>query len=140
MATNTGNANHAITGSGGNYCCHCASPVGDAVKVHPVNCDGKIYCPRCFCWVRMNEPDDNGPQDGQKRFNASQTCAAKCLSFCGYTTLCFGAEPGKGLRCSQCGMGGAQKIPLDSSYFTKFEREAIADANETVLKKAREKL
>jgi hypothetical protein len=80
----------------------------------------------------MNEPE----QDGTKRFNASQACAAKCLSFCGYTTLCFGAEPGKGLRCSHCGKGGAQKIPLDPSYFTKFEREAIADANETVLQAA----
>jgi hypothetical protein len=83
----------------------------------------------------MNEPTED-PTHGQARFNASQACAAKCISFCGYTVLCFGAEPGKGLRCSHCGRAGAQKIPLDQKFFSKIELEAIEDANKRVAEKA----
>lgn len=132
-------ANHAIKGSGGAYCCRCASPVGDAVKVQPTNCDGEIYCPKCFVWGRMNERTEQGTH-GKPRFNASQACAAVCRSFCGFTMLCFGAEPGKGLRCSHCGKPGAQMIPLNQQSFTKLELEAIEDANRRTSEKAKQEM
>jgi hypothetical protein len=132
-------SNHAISGSGGAYCCRCASAVGDAVKSQPVFCDGEVFCARCFVWKRMNEPSE-GQTDGQGRFNAGQACAAKCVSFCGYTMVCFGGEPGKGLRCSHCSRGGAQRLVLHKDSFTKIELEAIEDANRQMLKKAKEEM
>jgi hypothetical protein len=112
--------NHA--GAAGHYCKRCSSAVGESVKVQPCNCDSETFCPRCFVWWRMNaEPD---------RFNASQACVVKC-QFCAWTAPSYGGQPGKGLRCSQCGKWGALKVPIDPSMLTPVEHEAIRDALHT---------
>ncbi len=119
-------ANHAMSGSGGSYCCRCSSAMGEAVKVQPTIVDGSVYCPRCFCWWRMNQNTGEGFQ-GANRFNATQAAACKC-QFCGWTVISFGARPGERLRCTHCSRPGCIKIPLEEGMFTKVEREAIADA------------
>ena len=89
-------------------CCNCASSVGAEAKVqpttvHPADGRGKpeTWCPRCFVWNRMHlEPE---------RFNASQTCAARC-QFCHWVMVCYGGQPGRGLMCTNCLRFGAIKI------------------------------
>ena len=125
-------ANHAISGANGNYCVRCSSSIGDAVKVQPFNVDGETYCPRCACWWRMHQPEEQGTHD-QPRFNASQCCVAKC-QFCEWIALSFGAQPGRQLRCGHCGKPGAIRMRIDQSAFTKIEQEAIRDAQERTMK------
>jgi hypothetical protein len=101
-------------------CSRCASTVGDGVKVQPTTVDGEKFCPRCFVWWRMaSEPS---------RFNASQACVVKC-QHCEWTAISFGGRPGGGgLRCSNCGQGGAQRIRIEADMLSNLEREAIRDA------------
>ena len=104
---------------GGSYCARCSSTLGESVKVQPNTVDGETFCPMCFVWWRMNaEPT---------RFNASQACVVKC-QFCSWTAVSYGGQPGPGLRCSQCGRGGALKVPVPKTMLTSMEREAIRDA------------
>lgn len=129
-------SNHAIKGSGGDYCTHCSSPIGEAVRVQPCNIDGTKWCPRCFVWTRMNQPSEQGT-DGAPRFNAGQACVAKCQFVqCGWVAVCFGAPAGGRLMCGHCGRQGAIRMQLKNDMFTKDELEAIRETTMAGLKEA----
>lgn len=119
--------NHATKGSGGAYCCRCTSALGESVKVQPTTCDGEAYCPRCFVWKRMNEPEEQGT-DGQPRFNASQCAAAECTR-CGWTIVTFGNRPGqRKARCNHCNSDRAILVAIPKGALTNTEIDAIRDA------------
>jgi hypothetical protein len=107
---------HATTGSGGGYCCSCSSSVGAPVKVQPTNHNGSVYCPRCWVW-KNPEPET---------FNPMHSCVTRC-QFCDWITVCYGALPGMGLRCSHCGQPGALRLKLTEEDLEGIQ-EAVRDA------------
>lgn len=123
-------SNHAITGSGGSYCCFCSSSVGPQAKVHPQNVDNETWCPRCFVWWRM------GMEPG--RFNASRSAAVQC-QFCGWITVSHGVSVRGAARCFHCNAGGAillnptkEQMKEAETFFRAFREKVKTDGGVTL--------
>lgn len=129
-------ANHATMGQG-DYCVHCASALGDAVKVQPsqIHDEPGKWCPRCWVWKRMSmESGPLGTTGPHRRFHAKHTVACKC-QFCGWTVVSHGAVPGGGIRCSHCGKSGCIPLQIDDATMAKLApvvRDALEAAKKTV--------
>lgn len=131
-------AEHATTGSRGDYCSRCASTLGPEAKRQPTNCDGEVFCPRCFVWWRMHQESlplgvDGDPTGaGRPRFQAHQAAACRC-QFCAWEVVSFGARPGEQLRCGHCGRPGCIRLPIDDETMGNL-REEVRAAQEAARK------
>ena len=111
-------AEHATTGSNGDYCVRCKTAVGETVKRQPTRCDDETWCPRCFVWYRMGKEtlplgvDGDTRGAGRPRFQPHQAAACKCQC-CEWEVVSFGALPGEPPRCSHCNRPGCIKLPID---------------------------